>query len=122
MKFLLLLLAFPFLNEADCKKKHLPENEKKMPECVEETIKQIGKQSLDRGPLQVEEYLFQNKTVYLFTSPCCDQYNFLYDENCKLICAPTGGFTGKGDEKCPDFVKDAKLVKIVWKKKIETEN
>ena len=68
---------------------------------------------------QVDEYLYKDKKVYLAIAQCCDFFNLLYDENCKEICAPTGGFTGKGDGKCPDFEKEAKLIKTIWKEKSE---
>jgi hypothetical protein len=47
------------------------------------------------------------KPAYLFTAPCCDIPNPLYDAEGRFICAPTGGFTGLGDGKCPDWVHDA---------------
>lgn len=67
------------------------------------------------APVQIEEYVYKGKTVYLFTAQCCDQYNVLYDDSCKMICAPSGGFIGKGDGKCEDFSKMARLVKLIWK-------
>ena len=67
------------------------------------------------APVQIEEYVYKGKTVYLFTAQCCDQYNVLYDDSCKMICAPSGGFIGKGDGKCEDFLKMARLVKLIWK-------
>ena len=45
-----------------------------------------------------------NRPVYLFTAPCCDQFNPLYDAEGRFICAPTGGFAGSGDGKCPAWV------------------
>ena len=55
------------------------------------------------------------KKYTCFSSPCCDQYNNLYDSDCNLICAPSGGYTGKGDQKCLDFFDKAKHVKLIWK-------
>jgi hypothetical protein len=52
---------------------------------------------------------------FLFSSDCCDNYNILLDENCNYNLRPFGGFTGKGDMKCKDFYRKAKLVKLVWK-------
>lgn len=46
---------------------------------------------------------YKGETVYYYTSPCCDQYNHLYNRNGEIICAPDGGFSGQGDGKCPDF-------------------
>ncbi|MCE4557217.1 DUF6970 domain-containing protein [Roseateles cellulosilyticus] len=45
-----------------------------------------------------------HRPVYLLQAPCCDQFNRLYDAEGRYICAPTGGFAGSGDGKCPDWV------------------
>ncbi len=52
--------------------------------------------------------------MYLFSSNCCDQFNTLYDESCNRICAPSGGFTGRGDGRCRDFNQVAKYLGKVW--------
>ena len=52
------------------------------------------------------------RPIYLFTAPCCDQFNPLYDAEGRFICAPTGGFAGSGDGQCPAWVRDEKL----WRK------
>ena len=46
--------------------------------------------------------------------PCCDFFNEVYDDKCKLLGSPDGGFTGKGDGKLPDFFKEAKNEKLIW--------
>jgi hypothetical protein len=66
-------------------------------------------------PAQVYEYIFNGKTVFLFSSNCCDQYNMAFDEKCNYVCAPSGGITGKGDGKCTDFNAVAKEIRLVWK-------
>lgn len=86
-----------------------------VPACIQQKIEQIKKEPKWNPPAQVNEYTYIAKKVYLFSSPCCDQYNNLYDSECNLICAPTGGYTGKGDQKCTDFTEKAKHVKLVWK-------
>ncbi len=120
MKFILILLAIPVLSSSDCGKKKSKGEEQKepvsaMPACIQKMIDDGRKQSPPEVPLQVEEYMYNGNTVYLVTAPCCDHYNVLYDTACKEICAPSGGFTGRGDGKCEDFSKNAKLVKVVWK-------
>ncbi|WP_457391396.1 DUF6970 domain-containing protein [Roseateles sp. P5_E1] len=42
-----------------------------------------------------------DRPVYLFTPLCCDQFNQLYNAEGRFICAPSGGFGGAGDGKCP---------------------
>ena len=135
MKYLLILLVLPFLSASECGKKEkekeaktdtvapvkedekpaVVENGNLLP-CLQKIIDEENKRTPPDGPLQITEYLYNDKTYYLFTAPCCDQFNTLYDDSCRMICAPTGGFTGRGDGKCPDFSKTAKLVKVVYKK------
>jgi hypothetical protein len=109
MKFILLLLALPLMNEKCASKADT------IPACIQQKIDQIKKEPKWNPPAEVNEYTYNGKKVYLFSSPCCDQYNNLYDSDCNLICAPTGGYTGKGDQKCLDFSEKAKHVKLVWK-------
>ncbi len=67
------------------------------------------------GYFSVDMYLYEGDTVYLFEPPCCDRFSELYDRNGKLICHPAGGITGKGDGKCPDFVKKAEKIKSLYR-------
>lgn len=88
-----------------------------LPACFKKLIDEKSKETPPDGPTQIDEYLYNGKKVYLFSAMCCDKYNVLYDENCKELCAPSGGFTGRGDGKCPDFNKNAEHVKVVWRMK-----
>ena len=122
MKYSTVLIIFSLLYITACNRKQAgattsAENERmdSLPPCVEELIKPRNKQSLDKTPVKVDEYLYNNKKVYLLTAPCCDQYNLLYSDSCTYVCAPTGGFTGSGDGRCKDFSANAKFIKQVWK-------
>jgi hypothetical protein len=86
-----------------------------IPVCVRKLIDAGNKNEPSTAPWQVDEYLYNGKKVFLFTAQCCDQFNTLYDISCNVICAPTGGFTGRGDGRCPDFGSTAKFVKLIWK-------
>ncbi|MBV8036069.1 hypothetical protein [Roseateles sp.] len=44
------------------------------------------------------------QVFYLVNAPCCDHFNYLYDADGRRICAPTGGFGGSGDGRCPAWV------------------
>lgn len=119
MKYVLIIIAFPLLSSGDCKKKqNVTEATDKdsIPSCISKLIEEAGKDIPPTTPLQVDEYIYNGIKGYLVTAPCCDHWNIFYDEQCKMICAPSGGFTGKGDEKCPDFTANAKHVRVVWKK------
>jgi hypothetical protein len=87
-----------------------------IPACLAEQLTRIQSNQYENPPLQIDEYEYNGKKVYLFTADCCDQYNILFDENCKGFCAPSGGITGKGDGKCTDFKDNAKLVRNIWKR------
>jgi hypothetical protein len=122
MKYLLIVLVFPFLSASECgkkKKKKATDNAQivvkdSIPVCVRQMIDKASKLDPPEPPVQVDEYEYNGKTVYLFTAQCCDQFNTLYDDSCKMICSPSGGITGRGDGKCDDFSKTAKHVKMIW--------
>jgi len=61
-------------------------------------------------------YSWQGQKVYLASEQtCCDQYLTLYDECFRALCAPSGGFSGKGDGRCPQFYQDATDQQLVWR-------
>ena len=110
MKLIFLLLAVPlFLNQKCNNAKDA------IPACIQQKIDTIKKEPKWNPPTEVNEYIYEGKQVFLFSSPCCDQYNNLYDKDCNLICAPSGGYTGKGDNKCPEFSSKAKHIRLLWK-------
>jgi hypothetical protein len=130
MKYLLLLIIIPLLSASECgkHKKNEPVKEEiketmtdttsltdSLPACVRKIINDGHKEFSPNLPLKVDEYLYKGKTVFYVTAPCCDFYNMVYDDSCKTICGASGGFTGRGDGKCPDFSKEAKFVKQIWK-------
>jgi hypothetical protein len=109
MKYIFLLLVLPLMSEKCNKSKG------SIPVCIQQKIDAIKKEPRWNPPAEVNEYEYMGRKVYLFSSPCCDQYNRLYDSDCQVICAPSGGYTGKGDQKCADFAEKAKHVRLVWK-------
>jgi hypothetical protein len=126
MKYLLLLLVIPALSASECgkkKEKAVTDNETNqvvdsttLPVCLQQLIDNAKKEDPPNLPEQVDVYLYKGNKVYLVTAPCCDFFNLVYDDSCKTICAPSGGITGRGDGRCPDFDSVAKLVKQIWKK------
>jgi hypothetical protein len=86
-----------------------------IPSCVQARIDEIKKEARWNPPAEVNEYLYKGKKVYLFTADCCDQFISLVDASCKTLCAPSGGITGGGDGKCPEFYDEAKHLRLVWK-------
>jgi hypothetical protein len=86
-----------------------------MPECIRQKIDSIKKESVQNPPTQINEYEYGGRKIYLFSAPCCDFFSVAVDTDCNNICAPYGGFTGKGDGKCEDFPSKAKHIGLVWK-------
>lgn len=108
---LLLVISFYF---AACTAASKPAADK-LPPCITEMISNFKNAAPSNPPRSVTEYEWEGRKVYYITSPCCDQFNYVYDEDCKVLGAPDGGITGKGDGKVPGFRQNAKEVKLVWK-------
>jgi len=45
--------------------------------------------------------IYGGNAAYLIPSPCCDKFDYLYDGRGSIVCAPSGGLTGRGDGNCP---------------------
>jgi len=86
-----------------------------IPSCIQEKIDSIKKLPSWNPPAEINEYEYGERNIYLISANCCDNYSIAVDSNCNYVCAPSGGFTGKGDRKCSDFAVNAKLVRLVWK-------
>ncbi|WP_246113215.1 DUF6970 domain-containing protein [Segetibacter aerophilus] len=85
------------------------------PACILSKIDSIKKDPVWNPPAEIYEYEYQGKKVYAISSNCCDFFNTVVDANCTYVCAPSGGFTGRGDGKCANFFKEAKQLRLVWK-------
>lgn len=84
-----------------------------IPTCIETKIQELKNKPVQNPPTKIWKWEVNGQTYYYITSNCCDQYNYLYNSNCEIVCAPDGGLTGKGDGKCPVFTN--KIVKtLVW--------
>lgn len=85
-----------------------------VPNCIEKKIEKIKDAPVTNPPTEVWQWKVDGSTYYYFTSDCCDQFNYLFDENCNEVCAPDGGFTGTGDGNCPEFSGTIEK-ELVWK-------
>lgn len=98
-RLILLLPLVAVLAFSSCKKL----NSKKNPDCIDDKISEFTKDSTyDTGGIWKWEV--DKKWYFYVSAPCCDQFNYLYDEDCNIICAPDGGIAGTGDGNCPDWV------------------
>jgi len=85
------------------------------PGGIQKKIAELKAQPKANPAYEVWAYKYQGQTVYLISAPCCDNYNTVYDECLNVLCAPSGGFTGRGDGLCPDFNEKATDKKLVWR-------
>jgi len=111
MKLILIVLMGLLLNVQTCEKAQKGFPAKK--------IAELKSKDVYNPPASVWQWDYEGKTYYYVTSDCCDQFNELYDVDGNLICHPDGGYTGKGDGKCPInvFSSDTLNLKrrLIWK-------
>jgi len=105
-----ILIGLVFLNTG-CENSNLTID---APNCIENEIKKIKNEAVRNPPAQVWQWEADGQIYYYITSDCCDQYNYLYTNNCDIICAPDGGITGLGDRNCPNFIGLIKKT-LLWK-------
>ncbi len=107
--FINLIVIFLIIGNVACKKIDVP---KDTPSCIKKEIRKH-----EDCIKQVVKYEYQGKIVYLFepvADPSCSYA--IYDEDCDYLCSPSGGITGTGDGKCPDFYQTAKKIEVIWVK------
>lgn len=85
------------------------------PNWVYETVSKFKAEPVGNPPQSIWRYEYKGQAVYYIPAQCCDQFSALFDKNGKAICAPDGGFSGRGDGRCPDFFAERKNEKLVWK-------
>jgi hypothetical protein len=85
------------------------------PKWVDQLISTFTSDPVGNPPESIWRYEYKGQEVYFIPAQCCDQYSKLYDSNGNLICAPDGGFIGKGDGRCPDFFSLRTDETLVWK-------
>jgi len=93
--FLFLLITLVFTN---CKKVEFKVDN--VPECFKEMVKRNTIPSLTK----INEFKIDNQLFYeVLYDNCNDCMIELYNEDCSYFCAPSGGFGGGGDGKCPTW-------------------
>jgi hypothetical protein len=85
------------------------------PDKIRAKIAELKAQPKANPAFEVWSYTYKGQLVYLVTADCCDQYTTVYDACLNMLCAPSGGFTGRGDGQCPDFNEKATDKKLVWR-------
>lgn len=105
-----LIIFFFILALFSCKNE---ECEKEIPSCIEIKINEIKSKPVWNPPGQIWKWETDKGDYYYITSDCCDQWNYLYDEQCNVVCAPDGGIDGMGDGKCPEL-GDNIVKSLIW--------
>jgi hypothetical protein len=87
------------------------------PIWLKNKISQFESERVSNPPRQIYKTTYQGKTVYYIPPICCDIYSDLYNASGNLICHPDGGITGRGDQRCTDFINTPDSKKILWQDK-----
>ena len=72
------------------------------PDWVDQLIVKFQNELAGNPPQSIWRHEYKGQTVYYVPAQCCDQFSTLYDADGNIICAPDGGYTGRGDGLCPD--------------------
>lgn len=125
----LLLLIILFFAACNCAKttnntnpKIIPDSEIELitdvkdtlPVCIKALVEKLKSEPVTNPPSKIYSYSFEGKTVFYVPAVCCDNFSDLYNDSCKIIAHPDGGFTGKGDRKAPTFQEEKKNEKLIW--------
>jgi hypothetical protein len=108
---LFITLAFLIIAAAGC----APSTQVENPPWVDELIGKYQNDPVGNPPQSIWSYDYNGQTVYYIPPQCCDQYSQLLNADGEVICAPDGGFTGRGDGRCPDFFSKRTNEKLVWR-------
>lgn len=85
-----------------------------LPQCVLDKIEIIKNQPVQNPPSEFYKWDADGEVFYYLIASCCDQFSYVYDQNCDIVCAPSGGLTGRGDGNCPDFGQNVQRT-LIWK-------
>ena len=88
--------------------------EPEIPAWLAQQIEEFKQDKPANPPVKIYRYFYRNSQVYYITSRCCDIPGALFDVEGQQLCQPDGGYTGKGDGKCPDFFANRTDEKLIW--------
>ena len=84
------------------------------PQWVNQLIEKYKAEPVGNPPQSIWRYEYQGQVVYYVPAQCCDMYSTLYAADGNVICAPNGGFDGKGDGRCEDFLSQRTQEQLIW--------
>ena len=85
------------------------------PDWLTGMIEDVSHATVANPPVEISQYQLDGKTVYYIPGRCCDVPSSLYDAQGQLICQPDGGFTGRGDGRCPGVFEQLQEGSVIWK-------
>ncbi len=86
-----------------------------LPEWLRIRLADYDAQPGAAAPRAVYEVAYGNGIAYYTLAGCCDQFDPLVDAKGVLVCYPSGGFTGRGDGKCPGALPPETERREVWR-------
>ena len=112
MKYnIIISLIFLSLSFFNCKQSTSTDEN---PDWIKVLITKYQNEPVGNPSQSIWRYDYRGQTVYFVPQQCCDQPSTLYNANGNIICAPDGGFSGRGDGHCPDFFQERKNEKLIW--------
>jgi len=85
------------------------------PTWINQLITQFQNAPVGNPPQSIWQYQFHGHRVYYVPAQCCDQFSTLYDSLSHILCAPDGGWSGRGDGHCPDFFQERTGEVLIWR-------
>lgn len=86
-----------------------------VPPWLERLIGQMKARPPGNPPQSVWRYRYRGQTVYYLPPQCCDQTSVLFDAEGRVIGAPDGGLTGRGDGRAADFHAQRRQGLLLWR-------
>ncbi|MFK7885768.1 MAG: hypothetical protein AB8G16_02795 [Gammaproteobacteria bacterium] len=84
------------------------------PDWLATLVSEIQAQAVTNPPSLIVGGDYGGTPVYYRAPYCCDIPGTVYSVEGSVICTADGGFTGKGDGRCPDFWATLKDCAVVW--------
>jgi hypothetical protein len=84
------------------------------PPWLELLIGRLAAQPPGHPPQTVWRYRYRGEVVYYLPPQCCDQFSVLFDAKGRVIAAPDGGLSGRGDGRAADFFQQRRQGLLLW--------
>lgn len=84
------------------------------PDWLRTRIGEYEKRPAHEVPSAIWRIRHQGAPAFFVVSPCCDQFDPLLDAKGEVLCNPSGGFTGRGDGKCPLPMDEGTEAELLW--------